>query len=199
MRTIDENILEWINGFVGDFSVLDRIMILLANDYFIPVTISLILLAIWFIGRDETRREGYQRSLIITFTAMGSACGFVLAVNHIYYQPHPFEAMPELLDSTVNRIFYPIVDPTFPSNTSAVTFAAATGLWQFNRKLGLLMLIPAILMPLAKVYAAVYWPSDIVVGAAIGILTAYFIKWIMPVFEPMVSRAFKMLRKIGIA
>lgn len=199
MSSIDESIFEWINGFVGESAALDRIMIWLANDYFIPVTISLILLGVWFIGRNEAERESYQRALIITFTAMGSACGFVLAFSHLNWQGHPFEVMPELLDTTVNPIFYPIVDPTFPSNTSAVTFAAAAGLWQVNRKLGLLMLIPAALMPLAKVYAAVYWPSDVVAGAILGIITAYFIKWIMPVFEPVISRAFKLLRKLCIA
>lgn len=198
---MDETIFEWINGLAGKSAALDRVMIWLANDYFVPVTISLILLAIWFIGNSREQREGLQRATIVTFISIGSACGFVLAANHIYHHPHPFdpEAMPGLLDTTVKDIYYKIHDPSFPSNTSAVTFAAATGLFQYKRKLGLLMLIPAILMPLAKVYAGVYWPSDIAAGAALGILTAYFIKLIMPVFEPIVSRAFILLRKLCLA
>jgi undecaprenyl-diphosphatase len=196
---MDKTIFEWINGLAGECAALDRIMIWLANDYFIPVTLSLILLAIWFIGKTREEREGLQRSSIIAFISIGSACGFVLAANHIYSHPHPFEAMPELLNTTVKQIYYPIVDPAFPSNTSAVTFAAATSLWQNNRKIGLIMLIPAILMPFAKVYAGVYWPSDIAAGAILGILTAYFIKLIMPVFEPIISRAFVIFRKLCLA
>lgn len=196
---MDKTIFEWINGLAGKSAALDRMMIWLANDYFIPVTISLILLAIWFIGKNRDEREGLQRATIITFISIGSACGFVLAANHIYHHPHPFEAMPELLEKTVEPIYYKIHDPSFPSNTSAVTFAFATGLWQYNRKLGLLMLIPAILMPFAKIYAGVYWPSDVAAGAGLGIMTAYFIKFIMPVFEPIVSRAFIILRKICLA
>jgi len=198
MTAIDEKILLWINSFEYKSAALDRIMIWLASDYFVIVTMSLILLAIWFIGKDAAEREGYQRALFITFTSMGSACGFIMAANHIYYHPHPFEQMPELL-STVNHIFYPIVDPSFPSNTSAVTFAVVAGLWQRNRKIGALMLIPATLLPLAKVYACVYWPSDVVAGAILGILTAYFIKLIFPVFEPIISRFFIILRKLCIA
>lgn len=196
---MDETIFNWINGLAGQSRFLDRIMIWLANDYFIPVTISLILLAIWFIGKNRDEREGLQRATIIAFISIGSACGFVLAANHLYSHPHPFEVMPELLNTTVKDIYYEIVDPTFPSNTSAVTFAAATSLWQYKRRLGLLMLIPAVLMPLAKVYAGVYWPSDIAAGAVLGILTAYFIKLIMPLFEPILSRAFLILRKICLA
>ena len=198
MEAIDEKIILWINGLVGKSAALDRIMIWLANDYFVMAIIALSLLAIWFIGKDATQREGYQRALIITFTAMGSACGFVLAANHLYHHSHPFEALPQLMETTTH-IFYPVVDPSFPSNTSAVTFAAAAGLWQRSHKIGALLLIPAILMPFAKVYAAVYWPSDVVVGAILGILTAYFIKLIMPVFEPIVSRVLMVLRKICLA
>lgn len=198
MTAIDEKILEWINNLVGEFAALDRVMIWLANDYFTPVFISLILLAIWFMGKDATQREAYQRSLIVAFVSMGSACGFVLAANHIYSHPHPFEAITEL-DNTTQHILYRIHDPAFPSNTSAVTFAAAASLWQCSRKIGLLMLIPAVLMPFAKVYAAVYWPSDIVVGAIVGILTAYFIKLIMPIFEHVVSRTLTVFRKLCLA
>ena len=201
MSSIDENIFEWINGFVGESAVLDRIMIWLANDYFIPVSMSLIMLAIWFMGKDREEREVLQRSLIVAFISIGSACGFVLAVSQLNWQGHPFEELAYMPDVTnaVDKIFYPIVDPTFPSNTSAVTFAAAAGVWQGNRKLGLLLFIPATLMPLAKVYAAVYWPSDVVAGAILGILTAYFIKLIMPLFEPIVGRTLKICRKLCLA
>lgn len=198
MHVVDEKILLWINGLVGKSAVLDRIMILFANDYFVPVILSLILLGLWFQGKNTAERENYQRAIIVAAVSMGSACGFVMAANHLYYHPHPFQAMPQLM-GTVNHIFYPIHDPTFPSNTSAVTFACATSIWQRYRKIGWFLFIPAILMPFAKVYAAVYWPSDVVAGAILGILTAYFIKLVVHLLEPIVSIFFKVARKICFA
>ena len=196
---IDKDIVLWINGLVGKSPILDRIMIILANDYFIPVGIALMLLFIWFMGKDPAQRDNYQRAVACAAISMGSACGFVLAFNHLYRHPHPFEDMPQLMD-TVNHIFYRIHDPSFPSNTSAVTFAAATSIWQRNRKLGLLVLIPAILMPLAKLYAGVYYPSDILAGAAVGILTSYFIyKIVMPLLRFPIGLIFIMLRKLILA
>jgi len=198
MHVVDEKILLWINGLVGKSAVLDRIMILFANDYFVPVLLSLILLGLWFQGKNMAERENYQRAIIVAAVSMGSACGFVMAANHLYYHPHPFQAMPQLM-GTVNHIFYPIHDPSFPSNTSAVTFACATSIWQRSHKIGWFLFIPAILMPFAKVYAAVYWPSDVVAGAILGILTAYFIKLVVHLLEPFVSIFFKVARKICLA
>lgn len=198
MQIVDDKIILWINSLVGKSSVLDRIMIWLANDYFIPVVMALILLGLWFFVSDATQREGYQRAIVVAAISIGSACGFILAFSHLNWHQHPFQEHPELMAAT-NNIFYPIHDPTFPSNTSAVTFAATASIWQKSRRVAVLLLIPAILMPLAKLYAAVYYPSDIVAGAAIGIFTAYFIKWIMPIFEPIVSRVFWLLRKLCLA
>lgn len=199
MAEIDERVVLWINGLVGKSAVLDRLMTVLANDYFVPVSMSLALLAIWFLAREPVQRESYQRSVIVAAISMGSVCGFVLACNYLYHHPHPFEDMPQLMD-TVNKIYYPIVDPAFPSNTAAVTFAAATSIWQKSRRIGALLFIPAILMPFAKVYAAVYYPSDVVAGAILGILTSYFIyKLIMPLFEPIIRQVFQVLRKLCLA
>ena len=199
MSGIDERIILWINDLVGKSSVLDRIMIWLASDYFIPVTISLILLAIWFLGQGAAERENYQRAVICAFITIGFASGFVLAANHIYSHEHPFEALPDL-KAAATQIFYEIHDPAFPSNTAAVTFSAAAGLWQKSRKLGYLMLIPAVLMPLSKIYAAIYWPSDIVAGAVLAILTSFLISWVvMPLAEPMIGRFIKITRKLCLA
>jgi len=196
MNWFDNQIISRLTDLVGKSNILDRIMILLANDYFIPVVIALMLLALWYMGRNAAERERNQRALIIAATAMGSACGFVLAFYHLSYHQHPFQEHPELMAVTM-KIAYPIHDPPFPSNTSAVTFAAASSVWLWNRRMGLLMLIPAILMPLAKMYAALYYPSDILAGAALGIATGYFIsKVAMPWFEPIVSWIFQVLQRL---
>ena len=193
---IDKDIALWINGLVGKNSVLDRLMIVGANDYFVPVTIALILLAIWFIGRDPVQKHDHQMAVICATIAIGSACGFVLAANHLYRHPHPFEDLPQLLDA-VHKIYYPIRDPAFPSNTSAITFAAATSIWQKNRKLGLLILVPAILMPFAKCYAGVYYFSDVLAGAVLGILTSYFIyKIAIPVLRPGMNIILAIVRRL---
>ena len=196
---IDQSIVLWVSRLVGKSAVLDRIMTVLANDYFLPVSISLILLYIWFMGHDYPERHKNQMAVVCGAISIGACMGFVLITNSIWRHPHPFQDMPQLLDPITNHIFYPIHDPSFPSNSSALTFAAAAGVWQFNRKWGLIMLIPAILMPLAKVYAAVYYPSDILGGAILGILTAFFIaKIFMPALHVPVAIGVWFLRMLRV-
>ncbi len=174
-------------------------MMLLASDYFLPVCISLILLCLWFTGRDFKERDRNQKACVCSAITIGmpwvsswspTASGVILI---------PFQDMPQLLEPVTMRIFYPVHDPSFPSNSSALTFAAAAGVWQFNRKWGYMMLIPAILMPLAKVYAAVYYPSDVIGGAILGILTSYFIaKIFMPAFHVPVAIGVWFLRTLRV-
>lgn len=196
---VDQSIVLWISHLVGKSTILDSVMILLASDYFVPVCISLMLLCLWFMGRDFKERDRNQKAAVCAATTIGLAMGVVLVANSIWRHPHPFQDMPQLLDSVTNHIFYPIHDPSFPSNSSCLTFAAAAGVWQFNRKWGLIVLIPAILMPLAKVYAAVYYPSDVIGGAVLGILTAYFTsKIFMPVLHLPFSVALWALRTLRV-
>ena len=196
---IDQSIVLWISHLVGDYSILDRIMTVLANDYFLPVSISLILLYVWFMGRDYAERQRNQMAAVCAAISIGAVMGFVLITNNIWRHPHPFQDMPQLLNPVTNHIFYPIHDPSFPSSSSALTFATAAGIWQFNRKWGLILLVPAILMPLAKVYAAVYYPSDIIGGAILGILTAYFIgKIFMPALHVPVGIGLWFLRTLRV-
>ena len=181
---VDQSIVLWLSHLVGKSAILDRIMILLASDYFMPVSISLILLYLWFMGRDFAERDRNQKATVCAAISIGLVMGLVFVANNIWRHPHPFEDMPELLDRVTYQILYPIHYPGFPSMTSCLTFAAAAGVWQFNRKWGLILLAPAILMPLARVYAAVYYPSDIIAGAILSILTAYFVgKIFMPVLH----------------
>jgi undecaprenyl-diphosphatase len=196
---IDQSIVIWISHLVGKSSILDRIMTILANDYFLPVTISLILLYIWYMGHDYPERHRNQMAVVCGAISIGACMGFVLIANNIWRHPHPFQDMPQLLDSVTNHIFYPVHDPSFPSNSSALTFAAAAGVWQYNRKWGLILLVPAILMPLAKVYAAVYYPSDVVGGAILGILSAYFVgKIFMPALHVPVAIGIWFLRTLRV-
>lgn len=172
---VDQSIVLWFSHLVGKNSVLDRAMILLASDYFLPVSISLVLLCLWFAGRGFAERDRNQKACVCSAITIGISMGFVLVANSIWRHPHPFQDMPQLLDPVTNHIFYPIHDPSFPSNSSCLTFAAAAGVWHFNRRWGYMMLVPAVLMPLAKVYAAVYYPSDIIGGVLVGVVTSYFV------------------------
>lgn len=59
-------------------------------------------------------------------------------------------------------------DGTFPSSHSAVAFALAVTIIKHDKKVGVLYLIMAGLVGVARILAHVHYPLDIMVGALIG-------------------------------
>jgi undecaprenyl-diphosphatase len=168
------------------------------NDYFILISLSLTLVALWFIGKNIKQREHYQRAVFQAAASMGLATGFVKIINLHYTRLRPFEAMPELLPQ-VERLFYPPTDSSFPSNPAAVSFAAATAVWFSHRKMGLFLYILAFSMCFARVYVGVHYPLDIIGGAAIAVVTAYItIRIVFPIGEPLTALILWITRKLCI-
>ena len=61
-------------------------------------------------------------------------------------------------------------DFSFPSGHTMVSFAAATVLWHWNRKVGIAAYLLAAVIAFSRLYLFVHFPSDVFAGAVIGIL-----------------------------
>lgn len=198
MVAADERLLLWINNLVGKSSLLDSAMRVVVNDYFIAVSLSLALVALWFVGQSRAQREHHQRVVLCGAISLGITNGIVKIINLFYDRPRPFQAFPQLLP-TVEKIFYPPHDPSFPSNGAAVAFAIATAVWLGNRRLGAFLYLLAFLFSFARVYAGVHYPLDVVGGAAIGILTSYLIFKLLRFAEPLPSLILRLARRLYLA
>lgn len=60
-------------------------------------------------------------------------------------------------------------DGAFPSSHTAVGFALAATMFKHDKKVGILYLIMAGLVGVARIVAHVHYPIDIMVGAVIGV------------------------------
>jgi membrane-associated phospholipid phosphatase len=67
-------------------------------------------------------------------------------------------------------------DSAFPSGHAALAFALATALWLHDRKIGLIYLLLAVVVGMARVFGNVHYPLDIVGGAVLGILSALILQ-----------------------
>ena len=165
----------WLTGLVGRFPPLDRAMTLFCSDFFVPVSLSLILLFIWFGTRDRAQRERNQHGAVNVSLSLDIANLIVWLLNHAFHLnpwPWPFQVYPSAYLAAQLVFYYPH-DPSFPSNAAATTFAAATGLWFYNRRASLLLFLLAFIFCFAHVYAGVHYPLDILGGLTIGVLTGY--------------------------
>ncbi|MGB2854666.1 MAG: phosphatase PAP2 family protein [Dehalococcoidia bacterium] len=192
---LDERLFFLINGLAGRSTGFDRFMTILVGDYFIPLLMSMVLFALWFLGKDAQARERNQRTVFCTAAGVGFAAAVVKLMNLGLDRLRPFEAHPD----TVNLLFYACTDPSFPSNSAAAAFAFATGAWFGNRKAGALLFLLAIVWSFTRVYCGIHYPLDIIGGAAIGILVAYAAVWVLRLVEPLPTLVLKGMRRIYLA
>jgi undecaprenyl-diphosphatase len=185
IAAFDVWLFQQINSFVGVAPIFDRFMSTMVNEYFITVTLSLVLVVLWFVGGSAEGRMQNQKAVFYGFLAQAVANGIVAFNNMLYFRPRPFAAM------HVNMLFYEPTDSSMPSNPAAVGFAFATAVWMVNRKVGALLYALAALFAFSRVYCGVHYPLDIVGGAAAGIVGAVIAvvlgrTLLNPVFEWMI-------------
>jgi len=100
-------------------------------------------------------------------------------IRFFYYRPRPFLALQfqSLLGNSD-------INGSFPSGHAAAYFALALAIFYFDKKWGWRFLIAAAIMGIARIFVGVHWPSDILAGAIIGLVSAFVIKKILPESTP---------------
>jgi undecaprenyl-diphosphatase len=93
-------------------------------------------------------------------------------IRFFYHHPRPFDVLG----------FTPLVGESgssFPSGHAAWFFALAMVIFFRNRKWGIWFFVLALMNGIARIYVGVHWPFDILGGAAIGIISAMFVHWLL--------------------
>jgi len=193
MITIDENIFLWINGLAGHFAPLDWLLQRIANDYFVLVSLCMILLALWVWGRGAEQRDKNQRGVICASISLGLAQGFVSICNLCCFRTRPFEVLP------TNLLFYQPTDSSFPSNSATVVFAIAFVIFLVNRKVGGFMLALAALHAFSRVYVGIHYPFDVLAGAVMGMAIAFLVTLAVRKLDKLFDFVMRLARLLYIA
>jgi undecaprenyl-diphosphatase len=164
----------------------------LADDYFIIITMCLVLVVMWFGTRDQKARRDNQLAVVAAMAGLGMATAFVAianlifvindgftgsAIHALFNRPRPFDA-----ELGTYLLFYRPNDPTFPSNMAAVVFGLAIAVWLKNRRVGFWLMGMATLASFARVYVGIHYPADILGGALFGLMgvgAAFFLMWFL--------------------
>lgn len=86
--------------------------------------------------------------------------------SHYYYDPRPF------VTQHVQPLFYHAPDNGFPSDHSLLAMALTAIVYFFNKRLAVVMLIPTVLIGVARVLAKVHSPLDIGAAWVLGVVGA---------------------------
>ncbi len=72
---------------------------------------------------------------------------------------------------------------SFPSGHTGSSFAAAGALFAFNKKLGIPALVLAFIVGLSRMYLFVHFPTDVLGGIVLGLLSAFAVYLIFKKFN----------------
>ena len=190
MAHTDEAVFLWINSWVGTLPAFDGLVEWLVSDYLVTSVLGLVLLALWFVGRDSMTRLRYQVGVLTALSAMALASWAVFISNGVYFRDRPF------VDLEVSLLFYRPVDSTMPSNSAAAFIGLAAAVWGLNRRAGTVLLGLAGAHAFLRVYAGVHYPSDVIVGGLIGVagaLVAFKLRDLLGPIPTMVIKAARIL------
>ncbi len=149
-----------LNGLAGQNVWLDRFMVFAAEkmDYLL---ILFVLIIFW-------KKDHFKRAILVSLgSAFVAKYAFVTVFRYLIYSPRPFLVL-ERVNILMNHAF----ESSFPSGHTTFYFALATGVYFYNKKAGIILLVLAGLMGLARIFVSVHWPLDIVAGAILGVATA---------------------------
>ena len=164
---MNDLIQDWINDPAGKIAVLDTAMKVSARDliFLVPP----LLLALWFWPARSSKEHALnQRLAAATFFAVGVALIGAAVVSHLLFEGRPF-----VTDASTHLLIAHTPDNGFPSDHATLAFAAAGALLAWRRVIGSVCLFFAILVAVARVYVGVHWPSDVVAGAVLGLVSGF--------------------------
>jgi undecaprenyl-diphosphatase len=82
----------------------------------------------------------------------------------------------------LTKFFAQTKDYSFPSYHTAGVFVLALVVLFDWRKFGIILLVPAIIVGIARVFAGVHYPSDILGGILTALISVFFINYLLSKF-----------------
>lgn len=157
----DLEILEFIQNYLRN-DVFDAIMPLITKlgDRGMIWIISSVLLLLF----PGTRKAGAAVAASLILEAL--CCNVIL--KPFAARPRPFQ-----VNTEVQLLIPPLLDYSFPSGHTGAAFAAASALFFMKSRLWIPALILSVLMGFTRLYLYVHYPSDVLAGALLGILSGW--------------------------
>ncbi|WP_010275745.1 phosphatase PAP2 family protein [Paenibacillus senegalensis] len=163
-KRLDHNLFVWCNQRISH-AVLDQLLGIITHMGGAIFTIVSALLVAW-LAPEEWSTIGIQSLFALTVSHI-----IAVIIKRKVQRIRPFRILQQV---RVGK--FPLKDYSFPSGHTTAIFALVTPfLFIVSPAISLLLLLLAVLVGLSRVYWGYHYPTDCVVGGAIGFITALLV------------------------
>jgi undecaprenyl-diphosphatase len=165
---MDYFLCQKINSLAGQWLWLDVVGIFCAEFliWFLPI-----LLVLFYFLANQQQRLNYRRHFIQAIVIIIITWLISQLIGLAYFRPRPFVTHP-----SIYQLVIAYSKKSFPSDHAALAFALAFVIMLTNKRLGILFLIFAILIGLSRIFGGVHYPSDILGGLLVALLSTWLVK-----------------------
>ncbi len=162
---LDLKLFYFFNHLAYHSGIFDQLIIFLAS-YGEFVLGAVFILLLYFSG--YSRRDKIYIFGVAMVSAAIARFGITELIRFWYHRPRPFIALPIQHLLTDN-------DWSFPSGHAARLFALSMAVYLCQKRWGFWFFLASAAIVISRVIAGIHYPSDILGGLIIGLLTAYLI------------------------
>ncbi len=196
MNFFDSSIIELVNSLARRSEFFDNTIDVIVGSNLIKG--GFVVSMFWFFWFKKSNKITFNRErIIITMVAslIAIVAARVLALTlpfrmrpflnpELHFVP-PFGKGPKNLEAW----------SSFPSDHAVLFFSLATGIFLISRKLGIFTYLYVLLFVcFPRLYMGYHYPTDIIMGAAIGVLITLLIS-IRKISQPFIQRVFQFSEK----
>jgi undecaprenyl-diphosphatase len=159
---MDAQIVLALNGWVAASAVASALVVAAAQYGLYLFAIALALSWLWPGADAPTRRQAVLAALV----SLAIAGVMVVLLGHLVMRVRPFVAL------GLTPLFPHGTDSSFPSDHTLASAALALPILLARPRIGVWMLLWALLVGFARVAAGVHYPTDVLGSAALAIVPA---------------------------
>lgn len=178
-------IFYFLNNLTSQNKFFDEFAVFIAQDFGYLLLVVALLFFLFHKKNEKGFLENWQYKAVELICVFGTIffawiLGFI--IKNITRIPRPFVSL-EGVNQLIEKTGF-----SFPSGHATLFSALAVVIYLFNKKIGIVFGIGAVLIGLSRIVVGVHYPVDILAGIMLGGLTA----WIIASF---LKKKFKSLTK----
>lgn len=186
VSAFDRHWFHVVNSWTQVSPLLNELAKILAK--FAPEIWAIVFILIWL--WPPRVQSNARRAVVYAVVAGVLALVINAAIGHFTYRPRPFVLEPH----QVHQLLQHAKDTSFPSDHAAGSFAFAVGLFYGSRKMGIWGLVFSAAVAIARVFVGLHWPTDVIAGAVIGVISGLVVLALREWLEWLVQLLFKLFR-----